>query len=154
VFLLRYYHRAASNRKICFVRRVMNGARKKVREKACIWVAAVHAGGIGRLLPALGMENLSMTVPWLRGRDHNLYNGLAKVYPESRFYEKTGWRMEGNRPFPFVAACYGRCIIIAPQPPSLSQPISSSATFPVAFYSQCTRIRACTIANKAIRRPA
>lgn len=43
-----------------------------------------------------------MVVPWLRGRDHNLYNGLAKVYPESRFYEETG-RMEGNRPFPFVA---------------------------------------------------
>lgn len=91
---------------------------KKAREKASVWVATVHAGGIGRLLPAPGLENLPMAVHWLRGRDHNLYNGLAKVYPESRFCEKTGWRMEGNRPFPFVAARYGRCIIIAPRPPS------------------------------------
>lgn len=115
MFLLRYYHRAASNRKICFVRHVMNGAEESERESERAGRRRSHRG-IGRLLPAPGMENLPMAVPWLRGRDHNLYNGLAKVYPESRFCEKTGWRMEGNRPFPFVAARYGRCIIIAPRP--------------------------------------
>jgi len=42
------------------------------------------------------MENLPAVVPWLRGRDHNLYNGLAKVYPESRFREETGRRIGGG----------------------------------------------------------
>lgn len=101
MFLLRYYHRAAFNRKICFVRRVMNGAGRR-REREDARTPRVRTGGIGEAFRRLqGMENLPTIVPWLRGRDHNLYNGLAKVYPESRFCEETGTggRREGTDPF-------------------------------------------------------
>lgn len=128
MFLLRYYHRAASNCKICFVRRVINGARGK-REKEresrrvvrrCSRVAGGR--GIGRLSCRLrGWKTylptyLPMVVPWLRGRDHNLYNGLAKVYPESRFCEETGMENRGEQTL--SVRSYGRCIIIAPSPSS------------------------------------
>jgi hypothetical protein len=107
------------------------------------------------------MENLPAVVPWLRGRDHNLYNGLAKLYPESRFREETRRRIGGGVGGEQTLPLYGRCIIIATRLPphtdtrAHAQPDVSRATFPAAFYSRCGRTRArITIANKAIRRLA
>lgn len=61
VFLLRHYHRVASNRKICFVRRVINGDRRKRERKrpACARtrVFAVHRRD-RKAFGAMGMENL------------------------------------------------------------------------------------------------
>lgn len=73
------------------------------RESGRTWsTVTIRIRGIGELLPLPRDGKPTAEVPWLRGRDHNLYNGLAKVYPESRFCEETGRRMGvgENRPFP------------------------------------------------------
>lgn len=176
VFLLRHYHRAASNRKICFVQRMMNGSRRK-REKERERVKgernrkrAVFARARRRALAdckgnrkkafgATEMENLAGGALAARGRDHNLYNGLAKVYPESRFSARKRDGERNRREQTLSVRSYGRCIIIAPTISSRSSPPHTPAhstrplpsPHPTAFYSQCTRIRVCTIANKAIR---
>lgn len=74
-----------------------------------------------------GMKNL-VASPRLWGRDHNLYNGLAKVYPESRFLARREQRKESADP---LVRSYSRCIIIALAVPFLT-----------AFYSQYAHIRA------------
>lgn len=74
------------------------------------------------------MKNLA-AVPWLRGRDHNLYNGLAKVYPESRFLARREQRKESADP---LVRSYGRCIIIA-----LACPIPRCILFTMCPHTCC-----------------
>lgn len=130
-----------------------------IRARARRRALADCKGNRKKAFGATEMENLAGGALAARGRDHNLYNGLAKVYPESRFSARKRDGERNRREQTLSVRSYGRCIIIAPTISSRSSPPHTSAhstrplpsPHPTAFYSQCTRIRVCTIANKAIR---
>lgn len=138
--------------------------RKRERMQTCGSPSSARTGDRKALLPATGMRNLPTYVSnylwWCLGCEVattiSIMDSLKCIRNLGSARKRDGeWRGTD----PFSVRSYGRCIIIA-LPPLPSPPLpllpnhALRTTFPVAFYSQCTRIRACTIANKAIRCPA